>query len=115
GGGLEALVLRDQCVGEDAAVAPSSDAELRGVGEAGGDYVIDGGLQVDDFEVAPVRGDRGLILLAAAGAAAIVHVHDDVAVGGEELPLEVERVGVLAVRSAVDTEERRVFAAVLVV
>ena len=67
--------------------------------------------QVDDFLVAPVGEDRLLVRAAAAVAAAIVHRDDDVAVGGEQLALEAERVLVLAVRAAVDAQQRRILAA----
>ena len=64
--------------------------------------------QVDDFLAAPVREDRLLERAAAAVAAAVVHRDDDVAVGGEELALEAERVLVLAVGTAVDPQQRRI-------
>ena len=67
--------------------------------------------QVDDFLVAPVGEDRLLERAAAAVAAAVVHRDDDVAVGGEELALEVEGVLVLPVRPAVDPQQRRILAA----
>src|SRR3569623_441670 len=70
--------------------------------------MVDGGLQVDDFQIAPVGGDGGLILLAATGTAAVIDVHDHVAIGGEKLPLEIERVRVLPVGAAVDAKQGRV-------
>ena len=74
-------------------------------------HVVHGAEEVDDFLVAPVGEDRFLIRAAAAVAAAIVHRDDDVAVGGKELALEVERVLVLAVRAAMDAEQRGIASA----
>ena len=71
---------------------------------------VDGAEQVDHFEVAPVAVDRLLKRVAAAGAAAIVDREHDVAVGGEELAIERERVLVLPVRAAVDDQQRRILA-----
>ena len=62
--------------------------------------------QVHHFLVAPVGEDRLLEGVAAAVAAAIVHREHDVAVRGEQLALEVEGVLVLAVRTAVDPQQR---------
>ena len=50
-------------------------------------------------------------LLAAAGTAAIIHRHDGVAVGREELPLGAEGMAVLTIRPAVNAEEKRHFGA----
>ena len=72
--------------------------------------VIHGAEQIDDFLVAPVGEDRLLVGAAAAVAAAVVDGDDDVAVGGEQLALEVERVLVLSVRAAVDAQQRRIAA-----
>ena len=70
--------------------------------------------QVDDFEVAPVAVDRLLRSVAASGAAAIVDVQHHVAIRREELAIEVERVLILAVRTAVDDEDQRIARAGLV-
>ena len=72
------------------------------------DRVVDGGEHVLHVDVAPVGVDRGLELLAPSGAAARVRREDDVAVGGEPVPLLVERALELADRPAVDAEDRRV-------
>ena len=58
--------------------------------------------------------DRLLPRVAAAGAAAIVDRQHDVAVGGEELAIERERVLILSVRPAVDDQQRRILRAGLV-
>ena len=81
------------------------------------DRVVDAGEQVLDLLVTPVGEDGARILRAAAGAAAIVDREHHVAVGREQLPLErravarqLERVVVLAVRAAVDPQDRRIAA-----
>ena len=51
--------------------------------------------QIDDLETAPVGENRLLISVAAAGAAAIVDRQHDIAVCGQELAIEAERVLVL--------------------
>ena len=66
--------------------------------------------QIDDLLVAPVGEDRLLVGAAAAVAAAVVDGDDHVAVGREQLALEAERVLVLAVRAAVDAQQRRILA-----
>ena len=105
---LEARRGRDRVVRQDAAVAPPTDAQARRVGHADGDRVIDRGQEVLHFLVPPVGVNRLLVFRAPAGAAAIVHRQDDVAVRRKELALEAERVLVLRVRSAVDAQQRRV-------
>ena len=105
---LEAAVGGDRVVGQDPAVAPAADAEPIGIDEAELLDVIHRAQQIDDFLVAPVGEDRLLVGAAAPVAAAVVHGDDDVAVGGEELALEVERVLVLPVRAAVDPQQRRI-------
>ena len=104
---LKRPVGRDRVVGEDAAVAPAADAEPIGIGDAAGDGVVHAGEQIDDFLVAPVGVDGLLEGRAAPGAAAIVHLEHGIAVGGEELALELEAVLVLAVGAAVDVEDQR--------
>ena len=79
-----------------------------GIGDARRDGLVHRAEQVHDLLVAPVGVDRLLVGAPAAGAAAVVHREHDVAVGGEELAVEAERVLVLAVRPAVDVEQRRV-------
>jgi hypothetical protein len=64
--------------------------------------------QVHHFLVAPVREDRLLIGVPSSVAPAVVHGHDNVAVRGEELALEVERMFVLTVGTTVDPQQRRV-------
>src|SRR6185369_3575699 len=58
--------------------------------------------------MAPVRVDRLLELLSAAGASAGVRGDDDVAVRGEPLPLRLEVVLELADGAAVDAQDRRI-------
>ena len=70
--------------------------------------VVHGAEQIGDFLVAPVGEYRFLIGAAPAVAAAIVDRHDHIAVRGEQLALEVERLFVLAVGPAMDSEKRRV-------
>ena len=103
--GFEAVGAGDGVVGEDAAVAPAGDGEAIGIGDADGDGFVDAGEQVFDFVVAPVGGDGLGVVLAAAGAAAVVHVELGVALGGEPLAQEVEAVLVLSVGAAVDEED----------
>ena len=107
--GLEAAVGRDRVVGEDPAVAPAADPEPVRIRDADLLHVIHRAEQIDDFLVAPVGEDRLLVGAAPPVAATVVHRHDDVAVGRKQLPLEAERVLVLAVRAAVDAQQRRVF------
>ena len=66
--------------------------------------------QVDDLLVAPVRVNGLLERAAAAVAAAVVHGHHRVTVGGEQLPFEAERMLVLPVRPAVDAQQGRIAA-----
>ena len=73
--------------------------------------VVHAGEQIDDFLVAPVGEDRLLVRLAAAVAAAIVHVEHRVAVRGEQLALEAERMLVLAVWAAVNAQQHRILRA----
>ena len=101
---LEARVGGDRVVGRDAAVAPPADAEPIRIGNALLDRFIHRAEQIDDFEIAPVAVDRLLERVAAARAAAIVDRQHDVAIGGEELAIERERVLILAVRAAVDDQ-----------
>ena len=105
------MVLGDDGIGEDAAVAPAAHAEAVGIGQPDGDHVIHGGLEIQHLFVAPVGGDRDLVFFAAARAAAVIHIHHHVAVGGEQLALEIEGVGILSVGTAVDAQQRRVLAA----
>jgi len=67
--------------------------------------MVDRSLQVEHLFIAPVGRDRELVFLAASRTAAVVHGDHNIAVGGEELALEVERVGVLSIRSAVDAQQ----------
>src|ERR1051326_8910951 len=73
------------------------------------------GLQIHDLFVAPISGDDGLIFFTAARAAAIVHRDDYVAVGREQLALEVEGVLILPVWPAVNAQERGILFARLVI
>jgi hypothetical protein len=93
----------DGVVGEDASVAPSADAETSGIGVAFAHGFIDGGEQVFNFMMSPVGEDGLLVDVSAARAAAVVHVEDGESAGGEELALEGEGVGILAVGSAVNS------------
>ena len=70
---LEPCVAGNHVIRQDAAVAPSADAELVGIGDAHLDDMIDSGLQILDFVMAPVGKNSPRILCAAARTAAIVH------------------------------------------
>src|SRR5690606_6783119 len=98
----------------DAAVAPAAEAEAVRVGDTLLDHVVRAGQQVDDAGFGPVGEQRFFPLPPAPGAAAVVRREHDVAGAREELPLEVELVGILAVRAAVDAQERRVAPAGLI-
>src|SRR3989441_6706264 len=69
--------------------------------------MIDARFQVLDFVVAPVGKNRARIFLAAAGTAAIVYCQDCVAVGGEKLALEANRMLVLSVWATVNAQQQR--------
>src|SRR6476620_5493198 len=81
------------------------------VGDPARNGRIHGTEEVDDLLVPPVAVDRGAVRLAAAVAAAVVHREHRIAVRGEQLPLEHERMVVLRARAAVDAEEERHLAA----
>src|SRR5262245_15270131 len=87
---LEAIVAGDQVIGQDAAIAPTADAQPIWISHPHLDDVIDARLQVLDFVMTPVGEDRARELLPSAGAAAIIHGQDRVSIGREELPLQTE-------------------------
>ena len=115
GGRLEARRRRDDVVGHHAAVAPASDRHPLRIHEAARDRVVHRAEHVLDVPVPPVGVDRGLEALAAPGAAPRIGRDDDVAVGGDPLPLLVEAELELADRAAVNAQHRRVSLAGLVV
>src|ERR1022692_1377658 len=105
-GRLETAVTGDRIVGQDAAIASSADPELAGVGDSLRHDVIDTGQQVLDFQMTPVGEYRLRVIKSAAAAASIIDAEDDIAFGGEHLPLELplietEIVLVLPARAAV--------------
>ena len=105
---LKRCVGRNRVIGQDAAVAPPANAKAVRVDPGHLLKRVHGAEQVDHFLVAPVGENRLLKRIPAAVAAAVVHRDDDIAVGGKQLPLEVERVRVLAIGSAVDPQEDRI-------
>ena len=104
---LEAVRLRDDVVGEDAAVAPAADAEPIGIGDAHRDRRVDRRHHVVVVLVAPVGEDRAAEVAAVARRAARVGGDDGEALRGQHLPFEVEAGGVLADRAAVNAQDRR--------
>ena len=119
-GRLETTVTGDRIVGQDAAIASSADPELAGVGDSLRHDVIDTGQQVLDFQMTPVGEYRLRVIKSAAAAASIIDAEDDIAFGGEHLPLELplietEIVLVLPARAAVYPQKSRVCFAWLVV
>ncbi len=103
---LKRVVLRDDVVGQDAAVAPAADAEPIGVGDSRPDDVVDGRHHVLVVLVPPVGPDRAAVRGSPARRAARVRGDDGVAVRGEHLPLELERGRVLVGGPAVDPQDR---------
>ncbi len=77
--GLEALRLRDDPRGHEAAVAPAHDAESIRVGDAHPDHVIDAGHEVAVVAAAPVAVVGVAERLAVAAAAARVDAQHGVA------------------------------------
>src|SRR5690606_40806563 len=73
-GGLEARVGGDGVVGQDAPVAPPTDAEPVGVGDTFLDGPVHAGQQIDDLLVTPVGEDGLLVRGPAAVAAPVVHL-----------------------------------------
>ena len=114
-GALEAVGLGDDVVGEDAAVRPAAHAQAVGVGPALFDGVVDARHHVLEVGVAPVRPQRRREVLSVTRRAARVGAHDHVAVGREELRLELEGVAVLRDGAPMDAQDCGVGAAVLVV
>ena len=103
----EAIGLGDHVIGEDPAVGPAAHAQPLGVGEPVRDRVIDGGHDVIEILVAPIRPDRLAVVLTVAGGPARVGKDDRVPPRGEQLGLEVESVAVLRDGAAVDPQQRR--------
>src|SRR5262245_59304911 len=87
---LEAIVAGDHVIGQDAAVAPTADAQTIRIGHAHLDDVINARLQVFDFIMTPVGEDRARELLSTTRAAAIVHGQYRVPVRRKELPFQTE-------------------------
>src|SRR5215211_7213514 len=63
--GLEAIRRRDGVVGQDSAIAPSTDAEAVRIGDSDRDDVVDAREKIHHFLVAPISEDCLLILFAA--------------------------------------------------
>src|SRR5215470_4352369 len=77
--GFETVGLSDDEVGGDAAIRPAANGELRRVGDALLDGVIDHGYIVLKILVAPIRPDGLGVFLAVARRAARVRKQDNVA------------------------------------
>ena len=102
--GFKAGVRCDQVVSQNTAVAPSAHREAIRIGHTDLDGVVDTGEQILHFVVAPVGPNRAREFLAAAGAAAVVHIEDGISFRREKLALGAEAVGVLPIRSAVNPQ-----------
>ena len=111
GGGFETGGAGDEIVRGNAAVTPTADAEAIGIGQAARDRVVHRGEIVLDIDTSPSGENAHGEFFAAPSRAARVRHDDGVTVGGEELLLEVERVGVLRLRAAVRAQERGRFRA----
>lgn len=103
---LEPRVGGDHIVGENRAIAPAADSQSIRIGYAHLQNLIDSGLQILDFVMTPVGKDRARMFLAAARTAAIVHRQHGVAIRGEDLPLDAERMLILTVGTAVNSSNR---------
>ena len=104
GGGFEACVASDQVVGENTAVAPAPNSHLVRVGNSKLYDVVDTGVQVDHFLVAPVPGNTDCVLLAASATAPVIYIQDSISGGGEELLLHPESMLILAIGTTVNAQ-----------
>ena len=101
----EAIGLRDDPVGEEAAVRIPRHAQPVDVDRVAFDGVVDPCHDVFVILEPPAAPRRPAERLAVAGGGAGVDVEHHVAVGGQQLPVEGEVVAVGAVRAAVDLED----------
>ena len=115
-GRFETRVCRDGVVGEHAAVTPTADAEPLGIGDSAGHGKIYCSQQVRDFLVAPVGKDAAGKFRAAPVASPIIDGQHHIAVRGENLPLQFQRISVerqrvivLSIWAAMNPQQRRIF------
>src|SRR6266513_6525828 len=106
--GREAIRLGNDPVGHESAIGVTGNAESLRIDRIMSKYVIDAGHHVlvvfDAPAPAPRRPQK---VFAVASGAARIRVEYGIAIGGEQLQLEIEVVAVGAVRSAVDGKNER--------
>src|SRR5216683_893272 len=109
GGCPEAIGVLDGPGGKDAATAAAGDEEIVGVDVAFGDDGVDAAIEVVEIVAGIGVVDEVSKLFAVARAAARVRVQHDVTHGGPDLLFEIEAIAVVAERTAVNFEDKRIF------
>src|ERR1017187_9751697 len=93
---FKSRVAGNYVIGENAAVAPSSDSEPIRIGDALGPGIMYRRQNVVDLPVPPVGENALAVLRAASGTPAVVDIQDYVSGGGKQLPFEGKGMCVLA-------------------
>ncbi len=106
GRSLEARVLHDDLIDEDAAVAPAVHRNPPRIGDAQRDCVVDRGEHVLRIDMSPVGVDRFCEIEAAPGTAARIRRDHRVTVRRIPLPAEQEFMAELLDRAAMEIEDR---------